>query len=264
MWAGKTVSVVLPTYHEKKSIRQAILEIQATGYVDEIVVVNNNAAEGTDAEVAKTMARLVHEPRQGYGFSCRRGLREAKGDLIILSEPDGSFVGRDIVKLLTYSDDFDVVLGSRTNSELIWTGANMGWFMKWGNWAVAKLMELLFNTVALTDVGCTMRLIHRPALEMIFEQLRVGGSHFSPEMMLQVINHGFSIIEIPVNYRQRVGQSSVTGNRWRAFTLGLEMIWFILTFRLAAWLRPQPRHTPAVYLAHGIRRRGYGTKRRVA
>lgn len=47
----------------------------------------------------------------------------------------------DIFKMLSYSDDFDVVLGSRTNKELIWTGANMGWFMKWGNWSRGQVLE---------------------------------------------------------------------------------------------------------------------------
>src|SRR5687768_1145058 len=146
MWKNKRVSVGLPTYNERESIRQAIRELEATGYIDEIIVVNNNAAPGTDEEAQGTSARIVHEANQGYGFACRRALREASGDLVILSEPDGSFIAGDVVKLLTYSDDFDVVFGSRTNSELVWTGANMGWFMKWGNWTVAKLMEFLFNT----------------------------------------------------------------------------------------------------------------------
>src|SRR5687768_13419055 len=105
MWRGKTVSVGLPTYNERASIRQAIREIEATGYVDEIIVVNNNAAPGTDEEVTGTSARIVHEMKQGYGFACQRALREATGDLVILSEPDGSFMGGDVVKLLTYSDD---------------------------------------------------------------------------------------------------------------------------------------------------------------
>ena len=66
-------------------------------------------------------------------WSCRKALSESTGDLVIvLCEPDGSFEPMDIFKLLAYSFDFDVVLGSRTNRELIWTGANMGWFMKWG------------------------------------------------------------------------------------------------------------------------------------
>ena len=61
MWNGKRVSVIFPTYNEKESIRQAIEDFFATGFVDEIVVVNNNAASGTEEEVARTRAKQVFE-----------------------------------------------------------------------------------------------------------------------------------------------------------------------------------------------------------
>ena len=229
------VSVALPTYNERESIRECIDGFFATGVVDEVVVCNNNAAPGTSKEVSGTKAREVYETRQGYGWSCRKAMSEATGDLLILSEPDGSFDPVDVFKLLAYARDFDVVLGSRTNRELIWTGANMGWFMKWGNWAVAKYMEVLFNMTALTDVGCTMRLLSREVWERIEPHITVGGSHFGPEMMMLCILSGARVVEIPLNYKQRVGQSMVTGNRWAAFALGLRMIWMISAFRIRTW-----------------------------
>ena len=232
MWEGKRVSVALPTYNEKESIRESIDGFFATGIVDEVVVCNNNAAEGTSEEVAKTDAIEVYESRQGYGFSCRKALSACTGDLLILSEPDGSFDSYDVWKLLAYSRDFHVVFGSRTNREMIWTGANMGWFMKWGNWAVGKYMEAIFNTTILTDVGCTMRLITRDVYEAILPHFTVGGSHFGPEMMMLCIMSGAHCMEIPLNYRVRTGQSSVTGNRWVAFLLGLRMIELITEVRL--------------------------------
>jgi glycosyltransferase involved in cell wall biosynthesis len=235
MWGGRTVSVALPTYNEKESIRAFIEGLYATGAVDEVVVCNNNAAPGTSEEVAKTPAREVFETRQGYGWSCRKALAEATGDLVILAEPDGSFEPVDVLKLLAYAYDFDVVLGSRTNSELIWTGANMGWFMKWGNWTVAKYVEFLFNTTALTDVGCTLRLFTRDVLRAIEPHFSVGSSHFGPQMTLLAIAAGARLMEIPVNYRQRVGRSMVTGSRWTAFTVGLQMIAMITAFRVRSW-----------------------------
>ncbi len=241
MWNGKTVSVALPTYNEKESIRACIEGFFDTGVVDEVVVCNNNAAPGTSEEVARTAAREVFETRQGYGWSCRKALAETTGDLIVLSEPDGSFEPSDIFKLLAYAYDFDVVFGSRTNTELIWTGANMGWFMKWGNWAVAKYLEFLFNTTTLTDVGCTMRLLTRDVLERIQPFFTVGGSHFGPEMMLLCIWTGARVIEIPLNYKQRVGQSMATGSRWNAFVIGLHMIALITRFRVRTWLGKGPR-----------------------
>jgi glycosyltransferase involved in cell wall biosynthesis len=233
MWKNQFISVILPTYNEKDSIAGVIGEFYDTGLVDEVIVINNNAAQGTSGEVAKTPAREIHEPLQGYGNAIRRGFREARGDLIIVCEPDGTFFGKDVIKLLAFSDDFDVVYGTRTSEEFIWTGANMGFFLKWGNYAVAKLMEFLFNTVCLTDVGCTYRLIKRPVLKQIEPHFTVGGSHFGPEMMLITVLKRSKIVQIPVNYRPRVGESAVTGDLVKAFFLGLKMIGMIWTF----WLR---------------------------
>jgi SAM-dependent methyltransferase len=245
MWNERTVSVVLGTYAEKDSIREVIDGFFATGVVDEVVVVNNNAEPGTKEEVDKTAARQVFESKQGYGHAYQRGLAEATGDLLVLAEPDGTFLPRDVVKLLTYADDCDAVFGTRTTRELVWSGANMGWFLKWGNWAVAKLVEVLFNTSHLSDVGCTYRLLTRETLEAIQPKFSVGGSHFGPELMLLVITSGARVVEVPVNYLPRVGTSSVTGDMGKAVKLGLQMIVYILRFRLRVALRgrakPQPR-----------------------
>jgi glycosyltransferase involved in cell wall biosynthesis len=232
VWRDKTISVVLPTYNEKDSIQSSIVQFEETRIVDEILVINNNAAPGTSNEVAPTSAREIFEPRQGYGHAIQRGLREARGDFIIISEPDGTFLGRDLFKLLAYADDFEVVYGSRTARMFIWRGANMGWFLRWGNWAVAKMMELLFNSTNLTDVGCTMRLIRRSALEAMQPHFQIGGSAFGPEMMLLSLIQGLKIIQIPVNYLPRIGESSVTGNPKKAVWLGLWMICLVLRYRL--------------------------------
>lgn len=236
MFHGRSVAVALPTYNERASIRQCIEGFFATGVVDEIVVCNNNAAPGTSEVVAETPAREVFEPRQGYGWSCRRALSETTADLIVLAEPDGSFDPQDIHKLLAYAGDFDVVFGSRTNRELIWTGANMGFLMKWANWGVAKYMEFLFNTTTLSDVGCTMRLVSRPVLDRIQPAFTVGGSHFGPEMMMLCILSGARVIQIPVNYKERIGQSMVCGNRWVAAWLGIRMALLVTETRLASWV----------------------------
>ena len=114
MWGEKHVSVVLMTYAERYSIREVIEGFLATGCVDEVVVVNNNAEPGTSEEVARTPAREVFEPKQGYGNASRRGLREATGDLIVLAEPDGTFLPSDIQKLLVFSEECDAVFGTRS------------------------------------------------------------------------------------------------------------------------------------------------------
>ena len=232
MWKNRKVSVILPTYNEKDSIRDCIEELFSTGVVDEVLVVNNNAAEGTSEEVAKTRAREVHEPVQGYGRAIRTGLREASGYFLIISEPDGTFSGGDAVKLLAYSDDFEYVLGTRTTREMIWQGANMGFALKWGNWIVAKMAEFLFNSSILTDCGCTMRLIHRSVYEQLRPYFTRQKNEFGLEVTLVFMRNKIPFMEIPVNYMKRVGVSSVTGSMSKTFALALQMMWLILKFRL--------------------------------
>lgn len=231
MWRGKKVAVILPTYNEKDSIRAATLECFAAGLADEVIVVNNNAAAGTSDELRGTGARELFETRQGYGHALLRGIDECDADLIVLSEPDGTFSGHDLIKLLAYSDDMPVVFGTRTTREFIWAGANMGWFLRWGNFAVAKLTEFLFNTTLLTDMGCTLRLFQRDALRLMRPHLTIGSSHFGCQLLMEVVAHRIPFVEIPVNYRARVGESSVTGDFWKAFVLGMQMIALVLSYR---------------------------------
>ena len=232
MWKGQKVSVVFSTYNEKDSVRECIQKLFETGYVDEVIAVDNNAIEGTKKEILGTKAKYFHEPKQGFGWGYRRALHESTGDLMIMIEPDGTFDPNDIIKFLAYSDNFEVVFGTRTTSIMIGDGANMGWFLKWGNFAVAKLVEILFNTSFLSDVGCTYRLIRRDAYKKIRRKFVIHGNEFNPDMMLQVIKNKISYIEIPVNYLRRVGISSVTGDMWRTIPVGLKMILLILKHRL--------------------------------
>ncbi len=160
-WRDKSLCVVLPTYNEKDSIAECIRRFQALPEVDEVLVVNNNAAPGTSEEVASTGAREVREPRQGYGAAIQRGLTETDADLICVCEPDGTFDPEDLRKLLAFMPECDLVIGSRTVATFIWDGANMGWFLRWGNWGVAKSVEVLHNTTSLSDVGCTFRVMTR-------------------------------------------------------------------------------------------------------
>lgn len=230
MWNNKKVSVILPTYNEKDSIRNEIDAFFKTGFVDEIIVVNNNAWPGTEEEVKKTKAIQVFEKKQGYGYAIRRGFEEATGDLIILCEPDGTFEARDIVKLLVYSEDFDAVWGTRTNIALLGHGANMGFTLRVGNVLAAKLIQSLFNTSRLTDVGCTFKLFKKESINEIKHKFKVGAQHFGPELMIIIILSGYSFVEIPVSYHQRVGQSSVTGNKFKTFILALQMIGTIFVY----------------------------------
>jgi glycosyltransferase involved in cell wall biosynthesis len=225
---GQRVVVVFPAYNEEANIARAVTDFLALDCIDEVIVIDNNSRDNTAACAASAGATVVSETRQGYGNALQRGLRDAAADFIVLAEPDGTFVARDVRKLLAYSDDFDLVCGTRTTPALIWSGANMGWFLRYGNWMVAKLLEFLHNGPALTDCGCTLRLISARGRDQIIHNLSVGGSHFLPDMLIQSLKAGLRVIEIPVNYRSRVGESKITGSLKGTLKTGFNMIGLIL------------------------------------
>ena len=244
MWREKRVAVILPTYNEKDSIARCIEDFYSLPFVDDVIVIDNNAAEGTQEEVAKTKARIIVETKQGYGNAIRRGLRETDCELVAICEPDGTFFAKDLEKLLAYSQDFEIVFGSRTLGWMIWEKANMGWFLRLGNIVVAKLVEIMFNCRSLSDVGCTFRVLDKNVSDFLLPHYRVGGSHFGPEMMLRSILAGCRVVQIPINYGGRVGESSVTGSKWKALLLGLRMIGMIFAFRVGSLFKAKAYTMP--------------------
>ena len=234
MYHNKKISVVIPTYNEAESIKGVIEEFFKTGLVDEVVVVDNNALGNTAEEIKKTKAVYVKESeKQGYGYALMRGMLEAKGDIVVMVEADGTFLPKDIEKLLSYSDEFDAVLGTRTSRSAIWSGAVMPFPLRFGNWLWAKIIEVLFNGPVLTDVGCTYKLISRKALEKIkpLFPMSKGDGKFSPELMIWLIKKNISLIEIPVIFKERVGQSTYTGSTWKAAKLGIKMLPLIIKYK---------------------------------
>jgi glycosyltransferase involved in cell wall biosynthesis len=234
MYKHKRVSVVIPTYNEAESIRGVINGFFATGFVDEVIAVDNNARGDTEAQIKMTRATYVKESqRQGYGHAIMRGLNESTGDLIVITEGDGTFLPKDIEKFLSYSDEFQVVLGTRTSRATIWTGAFMPFPVRFGNWLWAKVVEVLFDGPILSDVGCTYKLLRREALESIRDLFpRSNGSGtFSPELMIWLLRRGMKTVEIPVNFKERVGESTYTGSTWKAAKLGFKMLPVILRYR---------------------------------
>ncbi len=233
MYQNKKVSIVLPTYNEENSIATIINGFFNTGFVDEVLAINNNALGKTSEEIEKTKARHIKEPNQGYGYSIMRGLKESTGDLIIIAEADGTFDPNDLIKFLDYSNNFEVVFGTRTSRAAIWSGAFMPFPVRFGNWAVAKFLEVLHNGPSLTDVGCTYKLVSHSALEKIkpLFKLSNGSGTFSPELMIWLIRCGLNPIEIPIIFKPRIGQSMYTGNIFKAAKLGFKMIFLIIKYR---------------------------------
>lgn len=231
MYNGKKISIVFATYREKDSVRRVILDFFASGFVDEIVVVNNNAEPGTEEEVKKTKARMVYEPRQGYGYTFQTGIREARGDYVILCEPDGTFIGSDVERFLVYAkDSFDIVLGSRTGQSTPLSGADMGVWRKFANVLEAKTIEVLFNTNALTDVGCSYKLFTKRAIRKLKPLWRTRNSLFATELVLLTVSQNLRFIEIPITFKKRIGTSTFTDKWYRLAKWAIHIQLFILWF----------------------------------
>lgn len=223
MYRGQTVSLVLPAFNEAENIFRSVKSFTRLNLFDEILVIDNNSNDATTTLAKSAGAKVIHEPRQGYGFALRRGLATARGKLIMLSEPDGTFFPSDARRLLGFSSVADLVQGSRTHSSHIRPGANMGCFLRMGNYILAKITQLLFSTPSLSDCGCTFRVISRSAGKKILSGLTVGGSHFLPEMTIATVLCGYKIIEVPVHYGPRTGSSKITGSKLRSLSVGLNM-----------------------------------------
>jgi glycosyltransferase involved in cell wall biosynthesis len=232
------VSVVIPAYNEENAVGLVIegfrKELQSKGVVHEIIVVDNNSMDKTAEIALRHGARIVREIKQGYGYACIRGLKEAKGEMVILTEADNTFNPRDVWKLLIYleEEDVDLVLGTRTTLELVDKGAKMDWLLHWGNLLLAKLIQLQFwGKCRLTDVGCTFRGVKRKALVKVLDKFREGGPCFSPHMIIWCLKAGLRPVEIPVRYMERVGESKITVNWKKSVVVGLKMLKLILTQR---------------------------------
>ncbi|MBC8495032.1 glycosyltransferase family 2 protein [archaeon] len=231
MWNKKTVSIVFPTYNEEKSVKNAINDFLSLKEVDEVIAIDNNSTDNSAREIKKTKAKYFLEKRQGYGAALIRGLNEASGYYVIMVEPDGSFIAKDALIFLKKAESYDLVLGTRTNPNYIQKGAKMGAFLRIGNQFLAWMMNILYSGQNVSDVGCTYKLIKRPALNKVLSKLNVYNSTFSPFFVITCKKHGFSDTEIPVVYKERIGNSKITSDFWKSFKLGIQMIGLILSMR---------------------------------
>jgi len=230
------VSVVIPALNEEKTITSVIRDFKVPE-VDEILVVDGNSTDNTVKQAEEAGARVITKPSNslpGYGEKLKYGMEMAKGDILILTEADGTFKAKDLGKILEYLKDADMVVGTRTTRQMIEQGANMDWFLRWGNVFLGKLLEVLWwdDEPRFTDVGCTYRGLWRDAFMKIKDNLRATGPEFSPEMMLEFIRAKKRVIEIPVSYHRRVGGASKHGGAFgRKTKTGFQMIFLMLKKR---------------------------------
>ncbi|MBZ0152547.1 MAG: glycosyltransferase family 2 protein [Planctomycetes bacterium] len=211
MFRNRSVSLVIPAYNEEETIRQVVEEFRGEPHIDEIVVVDNNCKDRTAELASAAGARVVAEQKPGYGAALMAGMRAAKGELMVLTEADGSFRARDVIKLLVYLDDAGMVMGTRTTRQMVQQGANMRFLLRWGNVFMAKFLQLCWLRPAeprFTDVGCTFRALTRETFTKIAPRLSATGPAFSPEMMCAALQERCRIIEVPVTYDRRMGGES--------------------------------------------------------
>jgi hypothetical protein len=238
--ADPNIVVVLTAYNDAESIGAAVTDFRSQPNVSAVLVVDNNCRDETAFVAARAGARVVQEKRQGYGFACMRGLREAlamKPDVVVLSEGDGTFAGRDVSKLVVYLDDADMVVGNRITPGLVDRNSQMDSFFIWGNQIGAKLIQLKFwewrflGRTRLSDLGCTMRALRSDALESMIDDLQVGGMHFSPDMIMAALRRGLLVVEVPITFWPRVGVSKGASQSLRAGAgIGLSMLWHIASY----------------------------------
>ncbi|HEV7241788.1 MAG TPA: glycosyltransferase family 2 protein [Thermoanaerobaculia bacterium] len=226
---GLSISVVMPAYNESAGVRATVEDFINQPCVDEVIVVDNNSTDGTGEIAAAAGAKVIRELRQGYGFACRAGLAAARGDLVVLTESDNSFYADDLEIMLPYMPYFDIVKGARSNHHLITDDADWTYGLLLGNWFVAKYLQVLYlwkrsvDDASFREVGGTFRIIRREALDVILPLLTEGQSALLPDMVTIALRKNLRLLEIPVRYRRRLGESKITGNRFRAFLLALRM-----------------------------------------
>jgi glycosyltransferase involved in cell wall biosynthesis len=238
MWNGKTVSVIVPAYNEEETVREIVEEVYREAPVDEVLVVNNDSIDRTAEEAEGAKARVLLEKRRGYGFALRKGLETATGDYIVLFDADGNFAAADIVKLLAYVDCFDLVKGTRSRRELIEEGVYsrwLSWLVMVANVFVSKFQQLLFRGPALTDAGCTLRLIKRSVVRGLLPLVTVGGAHFLVDLTNLAMIAKVRIIEVPVRFTKRRGGYSKHGAFSGLSRIAVLMLLHTMKQRLLAW-----------------------------
>jgi glycosyltransferase involved in cell wall biosynthesis len=227
----------MPAFNEEAGITKTIQGFLKTGLVEKIIVVNNNSTDSTRSLSIAAGAMVVDEPRQGYGFACKTGLDLVSTEIAVLTESDNSFDPFDISKLISYSANFDMVNGARTDSRLISNGADWTFPYRIANYLVAKFMQFLylhsytFKSTGFHEVGGTFRALNMETWKQISPLIIEGKSAFLPEITTLYLRKKKNVIEIPVSYNSRIGTSKISGNRFKAAVLAIRMIRIIIRNR---------------------------------
>ena len=230
------VSVIIPTHNEAQAIGRVLADLPSD-LVTEVIVVDSNSNDGTPEIAAKMGARLLQEPRRGYGRACLTGLAAANApDVVVFLDGDYSDRPSELPVLLAPIIDggADITLGSRLQ-ERRFVGA-LPWHQVFGNRLAASLIRLLYG-LDITDLG-PFRASRAGVLRTLaLEETTYG---WAVEMILKGALAGFRMVEVPVSYYPRIGKSKISGTLKGTVGAG----WFILSLIVRYYFRRRIGSTP--------------------
>jgi glycosyltransferase involved in cell wall biosynthesis len=211
------VSVVIPCLNEEQNIDRCVRTAQhalsATGLRGEVIVVDNDSEDRSATLAAAAGARVLHEPRRGYGSAYLAGLAAARGDYVVMADADLTYDFADIPRFVEkLAAGADLVIGDRMDN--IEPGA-MPWLHRYvGNPLLTGILNLFFRT-GVRDAHCGMRALRRDAIARL--RLRTTGMEFASEMVVRAAREGLVIDELPITYHPRGGESKLSSFRdgWR-------------------------------------------------
>jgi glycosyltransferase involved in cell wall biosynthesis len=207
------VSVVIPCLNEAPSIaacvRAARSALDEGGYRGEVIVVDNGSTDGSGRLAEAAGARVIVEPRRGYGYAYLAGLAVAEGSYIVMLDADMTYDAGELPRFVEeLKSGGDLVLGDRM--EQIHPGA-MPWLHQHvGNPMLTGLLNRLFGT-HIKDAHCGMRAVRREVLPQL--DLRTGGMELASEMVIRAAKLDLDIRQFPIEYRPREGESKLS--TWR-------------------------------------------------
>jgi len=215
------VSVVIPTRNEAQAIGRVLADLPSD-LVSEVIVVDNHSSDQTPDIASRMGARVISEPRRGYGRACLTGLACATApDVVVFLDGDYSDRPAELPLLLAPIAEgrADITIGSRLAGQR--TPGALPWHAAFGNWLAAGLITKLFG-VKISDLG-PFRAARAPALRAIeLEETTYG---WAVELILKGAIAGLRIVEVPVSYYPRIGKSKISGTL--RGTIGAT--WFILS-----------------------------------
>jgi glycosyltransferase involved in cell wall biosynthesis len=223
------VSVVIPTHNEAQAIERVLADLPSE-LTTEVIVVDSNSNDGTPEIAANMGARVLREPRRGYGRACLTGLENANApDVVVFLDGDYSDRPSELPILLApiMEGRADITFGSRLGKQRI-PGA-LPWHAVFGNRLAANLIRILYG-LKISDLGPFRAGRVEVLRALALEEITYG---WAVEMILKGAMAGFRVVEVPVSYYPRIGTSKISGTL--KGTVGAA--WFILSLIVRYYFR---------------------------